>query len=137
VPCRPCRSCPIEDLQGIAYGVFQAMLCPVSPVIPCKPEIFKIRSPQMPRCLPRCFGTCGMDHQKSHQNKFSENIFSTGAFCRACPDGTMAGGYMKGAKAEKLKYTKSISKVFLVPLQPLQPLATFCYSVRCTYNAVP
>ena len=91
----------------------------------------------MPRCFPRRLGACGMNHQNLHQNEFSENIFLTCAFCRAYVDDTIAGGYMKGAKAEKLKYTKSISKVFLVPLQPPQPLATFCYSVRCTYNAVP
>jgi hypothetical protein len=78
-----------------------------------------------------------MSHQNLHQNEFSENIFVTNTFCCACIDETIAGGYMKGAKAEKLKRTEFVCKVFLVPLQPLQPLATFCYSVRRPYNAVP
>ena len=96
-----------QRLQGISSSALQALRYAVSPVRPCKTGIFEIYSPLVPRRFPSSFGACGSNHKISHQNEFSENIFSVSTFCRALVYDTMPGGYMKGVKAEKLKSIKS------------------------------
>ena len=102
----------MAHLRRTCFRVFQAMPGAVRPVRRCTPTIFKIYSPLMPRRFPSFLRGAGPTTKNLHQNEFSENIFLVNSHCRASTDEVIPGGYMKGAKAEKLKYTKSNCKVF-------------------------